>query len=414
MSYHYDRDYKPGFESSSSYDQGYSTQTRDSYYNSQYGPPAGAPPRSYPHSVTSDGFSDISIDPYNSRHSHTPNYYGYTNNVYSPDDPRRQVMDVQRMPLNDNERRPRGSSTDSGLYGRRPPSIISSVGREADVESIASHQTHSTVTSYDRSSVTSSAYDAYRYNGELYRPVAAPRKINAQTKKLFGEIHPRMLRPEEQPILESGEETEDSYSLDSASIIHPTPAPRASMRLSKSKTISFLEDEAIRQENLRLKGILRSVSAPSRLSVTGGKLVVRFEHVDKSANNRPRRDMTDYSDIDSDHGSKKSKKKQKADVWSHVGPMGPKPARNSMRGNSSKRSSSADRSRSSQRSSSSGRKRSSSVNSTSRKAQPSPSMSRKNPHRESGRSRSDSHNHHHRDTNTESADSAQVSIQVRN
>lgn len=406
MSYNYDRNHKPGFESSSSYDQGYSTQTREPYYNQNYNLPPSGPPRPYSHSVASDGFSDISIDPYNSRHSHNPQYYGYTNNVYSPDDPRRQVLDVQRMPLNDDGRRPRGSSTDSGLYGRRPPSIISSVGRDADVESIASHQTQSTVASYgDRSSVTSSAYDAYRYNGELFRPVAAPRRINNQTKKLFGEIHPRMLRPEEQAIPESGEETEDS--MDSASIITPTAAPRASMRLSKSRHISFIEDEAIRQENLRLRSNLKRPHAPSRLSAAGSKLVVRFEHVDKKSDTRTRRDMTDYSDIDSDHGGKK-KKKQKADVWSHVGPMSQKPDRNSMRRNSTKRSSSADRSRSSQRSSS-GRKRSNSTSSTSRKSQPPPSVNRKDPLRESGRSRSHSHRG---ESKAETADDAQVSIKM--
>lgn len=365
VSYHQDpnRKYMRHQDSSSSYDQGYNSQ-----------------PRHYSHSITSDGFSDISLDPYSSQQQQQRQqpYYQYNNGVYSPDDSRRQVLDVQRLPLNDGRTRTRDSSADSDVYSHRgAPSIISSAGRDADIESITSHQTHTTVTSYGTES-TASGYDQYRYNGELYRPVAAPRKVNSQVKKLFGEIHPRMLRPEEKPIYESGEETEDTMSVDS--FITPRPAPRASMRM-KSRSVEFIEEEEMRLENSKLQSILKSASMPSRLDSLGNKMVVRFEYVDKHSDNRSRRDITDYSDIDSDHGGKSKKKKNKQmDVWSHVAPVGPKPARNA-RGGSQKsstnrrRSSSADRSRQSSRSGS--KNRSSSASSTSRRAQQSPSMSRK-------------------------------------
>lgn len=389
VSYNYGRNDQPKLphhDSASSYDQGYNTQ-----------------PRNYSQSVTSDGFSDISFNPYNSQPN--PNqYYGYNGNnnpVFSPDDGRRQVFDVQRYPINDTRSRARDSSAGSDVYNPRTPSIISSsVGRDADVESIASHATHTTVASYGIESV-SSAYDQYRYNGELYRPVAAPRKVNSQVKKLFGEVHPRMLRPEEQPIVESGEETEDS----SVSSFTPRAAPRASMRMNRSKHIEFIEDEDMRLENLRLSSILKPAFAQSKLDVNGRKMVVRFEYVDKYADCRPRRDTTDYSDIDSDHGgkSKKNKNKQK-DIWSHVGPVGTKPAKNSrsgsVRSNSSskRRSSSADRSsRGSQRSGSKSRSSS---------APRSGSMSKRQSlkdHMENGRSNS---------TNTDGNAEPQVSIKV--
>ena len=359
VSYNYDRRHMPHQDSSSSYDQGYNSQ-----------------PQHYSHSVASDGFSDISFDPYNSKQTTPTQYYGYSNNVFSPDDSRRK-FDVQRFPLNDGSGRPRDGSVDSDVYSQRPPSMISSIGRDADIESIASHRTQSTVTSYGAESNTSS-YDQYRYNGELYRPVAAPRKVNSQVKKLFGEIHPRMLRPEEKPIVESGEETEDSMSIDLS--VLPRPAPRASMRMNKSRSVEFIEDEEIRIENARLSSILKSPSMPARLDQFGAKLVVRFEYVDKYADRKPRRDLTDYSDVDSDHGGKSKKQKQKQkDIWSHVAPVGPKPARNA-RSNSQKsstkdrrRSSSADRSRQQQRSGS--RTRSSSTSSMSKRSQQS-SMSK--------------------------------------
>ncbi|XP_067934010.1 transcription initiation factor TFIID subunit 1-like [Watersipora subatra] len=362
VSYNYDRQKMPHPDSSSSYDQGYNSQ-----------------PQYYPPSVGSDGFSDLSFNPYSSNQT-TPQYYGYTNsNVFSSDSSRHK-FDVQRYPLNDNGVRARGSSADSDVYGHRPPSIISSVGRDADIESIASHRTQSTVTSYGVESNTS-MYDQYRYNGELYRPVAAPRKVNSQVKRLFGEIHPRMLRPEEKPIVESGEETEDSMSVGSAII--PRVAPRASMR--KSKSVAFIEDEAIRLENAHLHSILKSSSMPSRLDTYGKKLTVRFEHVDKYADSKPRRDITDYSDIDSDHGGKSKKNKNKhQDIWNHVAPVGPKPARNSWSSSQKsstkgrRRSSSADRSRQPSRSGS--RVRSSSASSVSKAAQRSPSASRKSSH----------------------------------
>lgn len=389
VSYNYDRKYMPHQDSSSSYDQGYNSH-----------------PQQYSHSVASDGFSDVSFDPYNSRQT-TPQYYGYTtNNVFSPDDSRRK-FDVQHMPLNDGQSRTRGSSAGSDVYGHRPPSINSSVGRDADVESIASHRTQSTVTSYGDVS-NASSYDQYRYHGELFRPVAAPRQVNSQVKKLFGEIHPRMLRPEEKPLAESGEETEDTLSIDSS--ITPRVAPRASMR--KSKSVAFIEDESIRLENSRLNGILKSPSVPSRLGNAGQKFVVRFEHVDKYADTKSRRDMTDYSDVDSDHGGKSKKRKSKQkDIWSHVAPVAPKPARNSRSGSqksssAKRRSSSADRSRSSQRSGS--RRRSSSASGVSRSAQQSPSTSRKVRHSATDPS---IYGHAHSDNDVD-VESSQVEIKV--
>ncbi|KAF6026392.1 hypothetical protein EB796_015301 [Bugula neritina] len=336
-------------ESSSSYDHGYNSQNR--YYSN---------------SVTSDAFSDISFDPYSNK-LHLSAHYGYSNPHSVPDGGRRQILDVQQMPLNDGRQRMRDNSVDSDAYGgHRAPSIISSVGRDADVESITSQQTYSTSTSFATES-SAFSYDQYRYHGELYKPVAAPRKVNSQVKKLFGEIHPRMLRPEEKPIEESGEETEDSVSI--VSSVAPRPAPRASMRMSR-RSIEFIEDEAIRFENSLLKSILRSAVMSARRDAKGNKMIVRFEHVDKYADSKPRRDITDYSDIDSDHGknSKKHKTKQK-DVWSHVAPVGPKPARNSRSNShrsSSRRSSSADRSRQTSRSGS--KRRSSSASSISRRS----------------------------------------------
>lgn len=202
----------------------------------------------------------------------------------------RQYIDVHRYPLKDMSQ----YDSDSGITS---PSVRDSRSwsSDGDLESLASARTR---TSTDNESVTSSAYDPRRYQGELYRPVAAPRKINKEAYTIFGEIHPKKLRPEQIPTLESsGDETD--------SIATPTPRPRSSTRSSRSVSISFLEDDAIREENRQLKSILKPYGIKS-----SSKKVVRFEYVDKKKTRKL--DTLDYSDIDSVSGdhSKPSK-----DIW---------------------------------------------------------------------------------------------------
>lgn len=226
----------------------------------------------------------------------------------------KQYLDVRQRPLNDSI----GSDLDSDVTSARPYSASSRSG-DADLESIASGQTRSSVVSSSDMSV----FDTQRYRGEQYRPVAAPRKINSQVKTLFGEIHPRLLKPEELPTFESSADETDASSISS---YNPVPKPRDSMR-SRRSTVVFIEEETIKLENARLRTILIwNSSTYNKL-----KKKVRFKHVDKQPLGTLR-DRVDYSDVDSG-GPKLSR-----DIWQNVTPVSHRRSSGSAQGRSRSKS----------------------------------------------------------------------------
>jgi len=322
--------------------------------------------RQYP-STDSNGYTGYKNPGYETSDSAYSRHNGYTQHRDSESASQvsysssHQYLDVRRQPLNDSGRDRMGSNysadTESGVYSHRAQSIASSdISDLRSVDSRESRDSRDTsVSSYVGANIINGNYE-----GEIYKPRAAPRSVlPGQAKKMFGEIHPRLLRPEEMPRVDSSDEIDDSVSVASTTpSLPPTAAPRASMRARRNQTkISFIEDEAIEAENALLRSILRKVhSVPANM---GSKKIVRFEHVTSRREKTNKRDNTDYSAVDN--------QKKNKDIWSHVAPVGVKPARNDPknRSGSRQRSSSQDRGRKSSRDRAGSHSRSQSLNSRS-------------------------------------------------